>query len=288
MMDYRARNILKTYIDIDKAFKLYPDLFHLKSCSVQQKIDLIICEPDMFFEHIGKLSLSADQRLDLLRKTTDKKVHALFALSDSDIDRLSPAVYADLLETNFKKYISLARYEKLSKSYQEKVFIKNPNPVFKLTGKLPERLTSQGLLQLAQNNPSFVSKNIRDFSNLKTESYFWIKMIGYNYNVYTDLFMKNTNSLINKSEVRYVFYKCPELIKLITPEFTETSKLTIKEWALLCNNIIKDDRNEKHFKYFSFSKELIEHFDLNQSVCALMGTSSKVLSRATKNLKSKA
>ncbi len=104
-----------------------------------------------------------------------------------------------------------------------------------------------------------------------------------NFNVkYRKIFLENTNSMLNKSEVRAVFWKYPTLIKLIDDKMILNMKLSSKEILLLIDQILK--KKEKMFEDWAFTDELKEALRLDITAELLTGT-SKLSKRLTSSLK---
>jgi hypothetical protein len=85
------------------------------------------------------------------------------------------------------------------------------------------------------------------------------------------VFLKNTKSLTNKTQVRAVFRKRPELIKKLTADILVDFKLTGKEVVLLISSIMKD--HEKKFDGWEFDPEFAETLKLDVMAEMLNGKS---------------
>ena len=126
---------------------------------------------------------------------------------------------------------------------------------------------------LARRKPSFVDSFVTDLSGYTTTMDFWRYMFKFNKNKYEPLFFKHTNTLTTKTEVRGLIRAHPRLIKDLTPDYTIDSKLTVKEWILLCNTVMNDNRNQKIFDGWEFPPDLQEAFKIDLTMEMLNGKS---------------
>lgn len=128
------------------------------------------------------------------------------------------------------------------------------------------------MLYYLSNTPEFIDKNITDFTELSTDSEFWLNMIKHN-KKYEDIFLVNTRTLITKSEVRHVFRKVPGLVKKIDKNMLLSSKLSSKELLLLIRSITGKYQNKALFTNWDLSDELKEEFKLDLMSEVLSGKS---------------
>src|SRR5690606_21802795 len=103
-----------------------------------------------------------------------------------------------------------------------------------------------------------VDKYVTDFSDVATTVGFWRSMIKHDPK-YKSIFLRNTKSLITKTDVRGVIRSFPGLIKELDEEIIANSKLTVKEWVLLCDSI----SGHKDLEGWEFSDEMKEIFRLD-------------------------
>lgn len=262
------RILFKT-IDLEQLIISQPSLFDLSVLDINDKMTLLEHNPKFFLDKINPDELKLYERVLIVLNTQNKKIQSKFVLSEYDILHVHPDQYYQLLLQNFSKYIRKDRFSELSKTYQVDIFIREPMWVINNIGTIP-KLTFDTLSELSRRKPNFIDTYITEFSTYSTGQYFWRNMIKYK-SIYEELFLKNTKSLSTKTDVRQVFRKYPHLIKKLNKDIIEDSKLTCKEWILLCNSIIVE--HPLIFKNWDFSDELKEIFKLDLMAECLTGES---------------
>jgi hypothetical protein len=226
-------------------------------------------------------NLTIDEKFQILNDRTLRKLHKSYELTDDELSNLLDYQYEDLLRQDFTKYIRKNRFLALGKRAQANIYKEHPDwYITEISSTDHPKLTSDTLYSLARNNPTFVVSHIKDFSKLRTDADFWDLMINFNPD-YKKIFLENTKSLINKSEVRCVFRMHPSLVKLIDETIISDMKLSTKEILLLVDQIIKG--NAKLFKNWEVSAALKEALRQDVTAELLTGT-SKLTKRLTSSL----
>jgi len=274
--------ILTPVLDIISLVYSQPDLFNLSGLGIDDKLTLAKDDPNFFIDKLGFDKLNIYDKSFVLLHSRNKKILNKVSIPESDYKKLSDETYAQLLEKDFDKYISKERFDLLTNAYQNRVFLNNPEWVMLNAGEIP-KLTRDNLSALADNNRAFVDTYIKEFTGLCTDAYFWIDMIKHNW-CYASIFLKNTKYVATKTDVRVVFREYPLLIKEIDKDIIANSKLSIKEWILMMDSVIENNKDK--FKDWNFSDDLIEIFRLDLMAELLNGKSklSKRFQNAMKNV----
>jgi len=265
--------ILGRTIKLREVVKTHPELFDLKKLSVNELANLVRYDQAAFLDVVAPLVTKADDRITVLTLLGSspklKKARERFALQPHEVDKVSNPYYFNLLKTDFDKYIKKERFEKLSKHDQSTFCLQRPQWFLDNFAILP-KLTASNLYMLAQNEPKFVDEQVKDFTDLSTYAGFWDYMIKYN-SKYEDIFLANTSTLVTKTDVRMTMRKYPRMVKKLDETIIASSKLTVKEWILLCDEIIRS--NKVIFNKWKFKDELKEIFRLDLTAEILMGKS---------------
>lgn len=282
-----SAEILAKIIDLVKLCKSQSDLFKFSKLHIDDKIRLLKSDPKFYFDKIITDKLSLADKVHILYSINNLKSPYIIdnlILTPDEVKSLNQASYFKLLKVDFKRYIDLERFKNLSKHSQADLFCYEPAWVIANIGKSP-KLTSDTLVSISARKPSFIEEYITDFSNLATVEQFWENMFKYN-KKYEDIFINNTKSLITKTDVRSVIRARPSLIKKLNLDIICNSKLSCKEWILLCDGVMSQRYNLKFFKDWEFSDDMKEAFKLELTAEILSGKSklSKRFSSAMSDL----
>jgi hypothetical protein len=275
-------HILIKAIDLENLVKTNPELFDFSKLNIEQKASLLSSNTKLYMGKIPLDKLSLKDKAYLVLNVGSKTFQKTVVLTDEEVQQLLPIQYFEFLKVDFKRYISLKKYEDLNKWQQSEIFTSQPEWVVENVKKIP-KLTSEKLWELAHKKPAFIDKHISDYSGFSLYAGFWECMIKYN-KKYEEIFLRNTHSCATKTDVREVCRKYPEIIKKLDKDILSNSKLTCKEWVLLCNAIM--NKNEKKFETWDFSDDLIGIFKLDLMAEMLTGKSkiSKRFQSAMKNV----
>jgi len=272
--------VLSGLIDLGKLVSTNPELFNFASLSFHQRLDLIRCDL-IKYSFLLDRDLTASEKFQILSDKALRKLHKTYELTEDDLLSLNDYQYEELISQDFTKYIRKDKFLTLGKRTQANLFKKHPDwYITEISATDHPKLTSDTLHSLARSNPAFVVNYIKDFSKLSTIADFWRLMIKFDSN-YKKIFLENTKSLINKSEVRSVFWTHPTLVKLIDEKMITNMKLSSKEILLLIDQVIKN--NEKLFADWEVSAELKEALRFDITAELLIGT-SKSSKRLTSSL----
>jgi len=272
--------VLSGLIDLGKLVSTNPELFNFASLAFHQRLDLIRCDI-VKYSFLLDRDLTASEKFQILSDKALRKLHKTYELTEDDLLSLNDYQYEELISQDFTKYIRKDKFLTLGKRTQANLFKKHPDwYVTEISATDHPKLTSDTLHSLARSNPAFVVNYIKDFSKLSTIADFWRLMIKFDSN-YKKIFLENTKSLINKSEVRSVFWAHPTLVKLIDETMITNMKLSSKEILLLIDQIIKN--NAKLFADWEVSAELKEALKFDITAELLIGT-SKSSKRLTSSL----
>jgi hypothetical protein len=267
------KHILAKAIDVQAAFEAHPELFKFRDLPLHDKVHLMKQDAKTYVEIIAPHITSTAEKLYVLMSLGNndrfKKLKLRFEISPTEIKTLNNGQYTSLLKLNFEKYIDKDMFAKLPKSIQTDFYLEDPVWFFEKLGIIP-KLSAPNLSTLSQKFPDFVDKHILDYSNLSTYANFWEYMIRFNPK-YENIFLKNTNSLVTKTDVRTVFRKFPRLIKKIDGDILANSKLTVKDWVLLTDSVMKE--NKRLFTNWKFSDDIKEIFRLDLVAEMLVGKS---------------
>ncbi len=282
-IDNKIENdILSTLLDSSSLINTNPELFNLNKLHFTQKIALIRCNSKKYSFLLEQHACTVTQKLQILIDSSLVKFRLNIEFSEDELTKLTDDQYVQLTSFDFTKYIRKDRFLKLSSKLQGNIFIDNPewyvNEIS--TTKFP-KITSATLGYLSNENPTFVDTYIKDYSQLSTNAYFWIKMIVF-HSKYRKIFLENTNSVINKSDVRSVFREYPPLIKQLNEDNINKLKLSSKEILLLIEQVVKN--NKAVFKNWKFDDKLKEALRLDITAELLTGE-SKLSPRLTSSLR---
>jgi hypothetical protein len=261
--------ILSKTIDIEKLLVSNPKLFNFSKLEPFEKIELLRYNAKLFADKIDISEISAKDRALLIIQSDKKVAHLEIEFTDDELRNLPGEYYVQLVKINFTKYIRKDIYDKLCQRYKRIIFSYNPKWVMTNSDKIP-KMTSAILTELAYNDPKFVGEFIKDFSDISVGTEFWRIMISHD-EAYKEIFIKNTNSCVTKTDVRSIIYLYPELIKKLDTDILANSKLTCKEWLLLADLIIT--RNDDLFENWKFSDDMVETFRLDLMAEMLNGKS---------------
>lgn len=268
-------SILAKSIKLEELIKTQSKLFNLNKLDVGDKVALLQHDFNFYSPLIDISEFKSSEKAYAVINSPGKKITDKINLSKDEVSKLKPELCLLVLLKDFDRYISPEAYHNLSRYGKMEIFTNYPEWVILNTGYVPQ-LTARLLSDLSERTPSFVDKYVKNLSEHATTDYFWINMIKFD-EKYEDIFLQNNHRLTTKTDVRQVFFACPGLVKKINNDVIVNSKLSCKEWALLIDNIIRD--NKKMFKNWSLSPELIEIFKLDLTAEVLNGksTSSRVL-----------
>lgn len=267
---------------IDELFIAHPEYFDLAKLTPAQKADVLHNNAKLYVDHIAALKLNQNDKLTILTwsNRTPAIISKKITFSDIELKKLTISQYMKLIKHNFDIYIRADIYNSMTKDKQSAVFEMNPGWVIKTTGVMP-KLTQNVLNTIAYKSPKLIEEHCTDFTKISTNSWFWENMIEYD-SKYEQIFISNTRSCSTKTDVRTVIKQFPRLIKLLTLDIIDDSKLTGKEWALLIDLVMR--QNAKEFVGFKLPDDITEYLDFDLSVSILKGKGSKRLQKATKNL----
>jgi len=271
-----SRDLLQS-IDLLSVVYSNPELFNFNKLPASVLISFLRADFDFFIDKIDPKRFTYENRLYFIINSSARSAPKLMALcdfSEDELRKITASQYSILINYNAKKYLRKDIVSTMSKRYQQELFLKNPKWFHESVGYIP-KLSSNTLTELARLSPKFVDENIVDYSKLCTQAYFWNKMIRYD-KKYIEIFLKNTNSLINKSDVRVVVQTHSEIVKLVDIDILENSKLSCKEWMLLISSVMSN--NPTKFSDFEFSEEMKEAFRLN-SMAEMLSEKSKSTKR---------
>jgi hypothetical protein len=264
-----GRILSRAIDDIEALFETSPEIFKLNSLSIDDKVRLLRMEPKFFKSKLDLEKLSEDDKLYVLYNLKDKKITKEIILNAEELNAINDNSYCRLLEIDFDRFITVERFETLSREPKADIFMKHPAWVVDNALILP-KLTKDRLSLLSYTDPKFVDSYITNFSEYSTDQYFWKNMIRFNAK-YKGLFLRNTKSLVTKTEVRRVVREKPHIIQLIGKDTLTDSKLTIKEWILLIDSVLTS--YPKMFKDWVLPADVAEVFRLDLTVEMLTGKS---------------
>ncbi len=260
--------ILHKVINLDKLIKEQPELFYLDKLNARDKVALLNNDPTFFANKISLDNMPFDDKV-YIKRNVHKSIADKIAITDKELAKLSPLKYGCLLIDDFK-WARPDLFKKLSSRDKQGLFIENSEWVYNNCPDDVPKLSPGVLERVTELDPKFVDKCI-DFTNCSSNAHCWDNMIRHKKGKYLALFISNTNTLVTKTDVRIVCRRYPGVIKLLTPEILNNSKLSVKEWVLLCNEVMLNEPSE--FKSWKFSQELIDIFKLDLTSELLNGKS---------------
>lgn len=270
MKSAALQEVLKKCVDLDVLYQSHPELFDFTDLSLTEKMQLLMHDAKTFYDKVIGKGFSPSDKVSILLKVKNKFIQSRIIIDEDDIDKMSLNAYARLLESDYSRYIRIEKFKKINNYDRVEWFLKEPQWFIDNLPNDVQSFTMERLTRISYNKASFIDSYITDFSHYSTSDIFWINMIKYD-SKYLDIFLENTKTLITKTDVRQVCRQFPQILKNITPENIEDSKLTKKEWVLLSREIIK--KNPKVLKGWEFSDEMKESFKHDLMVEMLNGKS---------------
>jgi len=258
--------ILSRIIDVSKIIDQHPELLDFTKLSYYEKVELLKINVKTFFKLLDIENADAALKVEILATNKLRTIHTKVVIEENEIESLKNDIYSRLLKIDFKKYVRKERFLKLSKTEQATWFVEAPEWYVENVKEVPQ-LTSDKLYTLSARHPKFVDIYIKDFSNYCTNDTFWINMIRYD-EKFGDIFLANTKTLVNQTEVRRVMYRYPLLVKKLDANIMADSKLTTKQWVLLVEQLKK---SFKELKDWDFSDEVREAIKLDLTADMLTG-----------------
>lgn len=256
-----VNEILVSCINLEKLIRNDPKLFNLSKLTSHNKYNLLRYDFDFFF-NLLKDNITPNDKYYFHLKTSDYRNDKRLAFTKNDIEGLTNDVYCSLLiNAGIKKYFIKEKVEFLSNSQKQDLVMKFPSFMLEniSNDKLP-KITCNMLSNISCRKPSIIETYFKDLNGYSTDYTFWDKMIAYN-NSYKKIFLKNVNTVTTKTEIRGILYKFPEIIKDIDADDIINSKLSVKEWLLIIDRIIKESPGD--FIDWQFSDEMKEIFKID-------------------------
>lgn len=261
----RITNILSRAINLELLIQTHPEMFDIASLDIEDRTRLLQEKPKIFASLVLPTITSPKEKSMVLMNVSHKSIKNSVELTDEELEKLDNDSYFFLLLNQFKKYIRLDLFVRLSAKRKSALTLTHPKWVFENVVPLP-KITSDDLLGLSRSSPGLVDTYVKDFSDYATTAGFWKNMIKFDAK-YRLIFLKNTKSLITKTDVRSIIRTYPSLVKDLNEEIIANSKLTVKEWVLLCDSISK----HKDLVGWEFSDEMKEIFKLDSLADLLSG-----------------
>lgn len=258
-------NILSRAINLELLIQTHPEMFDIASLDIEDRTRLLQEKPKIFASLILPTITSPKEKSTVIMNVSHKSIKNSVELTDEELEKLDNDSYFFLLLNQFKKYIRLDLFVRLPAKRKSTLILTHPKWVFENVVP-PPKLTSDDLLGLSQSSPGLVDTYVKDFSDYATTVGFWKNMIEFDAK-YRLIFLKNTKSLITKTDVRCIIRTYPSLVKDLNEEIIANSKLTVKEWVLLCDSISK----HKDLVGWEFSDKMKEIFKLDSLADLLSG-----------------
>lgn len=261
--------ILARTVNLESLIRSNPELFNLSALKVEDKLELLKADSKFYMPLIDVTTFNPTDKVYVLLNAKNKGISGLITFTEDELVKIDDRPYGELVRKDFR-FMRASRFPKMLKSDQQEIFLQEPAWVIANTDK-PPRLTSERLTALARRKPSFIETYIEDFSGYSTTDDFWKSMIAYN-DKFKEVFMKNTKTLITKTQVRAVVWKYPSLIMMIDENTLLDSKLTGKEWVILINSVMES--NEAEFKDWQFPASVAEMMKIDLMAELLNGKAS--------------
>lgn len=261
----RITDILSRVINLEALIRTNPGMFDIAGLDIREKMYLLQEKPKIFSTLVLPTITSPYEKSMVLINVSHRAIRDSIELTDEDLEKLDNDLYFFLLESQFKKYIRLDLFARLPAKRKSALTLTHPKWVLENVVP-PPRLTNKVLLGLSKSNPELVDTYVKDFSDYATTAGFWKNMIKFDAK-YRLIFLKNTKSLITKTDVRSIIKTYPSLVKDLNEEIIANSKLTVKEWVLLCDSISE----HKDLAGWEFSDEMKEIFKLDSLADLLSG-----------------
>lgn len=261
----RITDILSRAINLEALIQTHPEMFDIAGLDLSEKMRLLQEKPKVFSPLVLPTITRPDEKSMVIINVSHRSIRDSVELTEEELEKLDNDLYFFLLESQFKKYIRLDLFARLPAKRKSALTMTHPKWVFENVTP-PPKLTSEVLLGLSKSCPELVDTYVKDFSDYATTAGFWKNMIKFN-SRYRLVFLKNTKSLITKTDVRSIIKTYPSLIKELNEEIIADSKLTVKEWVLLCDAIA----DHKDLVGWEFSDEMKEIFKLDSLADLLSG-----------------
>lgn len=268
-----ARVDWEKIIDIKTLVSKNPELVDCSKLPILELIRLLDYSNGMFLKFVDFGKMSIADRVEIVTRCIHKKVRAKVTFSDINLKNMSQTDYLRLLAVDFGRFIIKEKYLSLNQTNQSTIFLQHTAWVIDNIGVVPP-LSSADLATLSASDPELVDRHITDFSKVSTTRHFWDNMIEFDETKYIRLFIENTKTLTSKTMVRSVIWSNPEIIKSLRPNDLISSKLSIKEWILLIDEVTSSHRHsEDLFEDWKLSDEMIEVMRLDLTSEILTGKS---------------
>ena len=259
---------LSKCINLHSLFLTDEKLFDLSKLGKDDIVTLLDADPIYFSKKVPNLC-EKDKAYIFSKLTPEDRKLSGITLSKEELIRATPEIQR-CLSYESVEFLTVEFFNRLSSYEKNEMSLRYPEWAMGNPDVCKLKFSANNLLTLAKSNPKFIDDTIKDFSKVSTCCRFWKCMFKYD-KKYLGIFIKNTKSLITKTDVREIIRSYPEIIKLIDQEVLDNSKLSIKELLLLSTGIISS--HPKIFSNWDFSPDLKESFRLGVMVELLNGKS---------------
>lgn len=192
-----------------------------------------------------------------------------FTISDEESSTfLSEAERFTLLNTDYNMWKKHIDPTKRSMKTRITLWVENPNKRAELYDE--KKMTRSHFEIIAQKKPKLFETKSLPLSKLTEQG--WKCLLIHNKKKYEPLFLDNLKTFKNATEVRNVFRSHPSLIKQLTPDHTEDTALTPKQWILFIND---SDLQPKRGRKYKYTKETSDWLEMQVTMDVLAGTATK-------------
>jgi len=270
-LDSHTKTILVEYcMDIETMLRDEPEKFNFGKLGLDAKLHLLREHFGIFASHIRPFLIEPEEKIHALCVIKKSLAKKYINVSEEELMQVNDEVYSLLVNHNCRgEYLRLEKFLKMKREPQRLTIVTHPSWALDHVPDVESYLTSGMLRQIINEDVSLIDK-ITDFSKLSTCWVFWRSVLRHNIN-YVDKFFEYNKNVVTKTDVRVVVREFPEIIKMLDTDRIEKSKLNVKEWALLIQQVMSNRKYEKFFRGFEFSKDFVEFLKLEASYSILSG-----------------
>ena len=235
-----AGGILRQVLDSKHAFDLFiarPDLFNLSALPLASQAAIMDVIPDNILPDFNKLR-NPTARLYIYATVPASRKYITF--TDDEIKRISNGAYSQYVVggNGAPGLPELLRKDKvlcLREHVQRAVFLYHTDWYISNIGA-PPKLTRRGIGDLSETNQEFVARNLDTLLDSTIPAHVWVQLLKSKFKLVAPKFVVYS-SRIHPTDLRYILYSVPRVIREFKYEHIEASKLTAKEWIYVVDRL---------------------------------------------------
>lgn len=232
-----VNSILSRCIDLEKLHTSNPELFDFSKLDIRAKIELLEYSYEIFSELLKPCTWSVNDRAYLCLRMP-KRIKSINFTEDEIMSIGFDSYYSDLLNHDFRKFISVRKYESCNNAEKFSIFARFPDWVIK-NSTVPKI----NLPQLRGLSASFIDRYV-DFTEISADYTVWDSLIKHNPAKYIPLAAKLHSKIYNITEFRLLVATYPEIVSHITPALISSSKYSSKLWVYILKDAAGPDKKK--------------------------------------------